>query len=191
MWTIVALLVMAIAVMLLMGVQDGIPENIRGLWDRPAPETPAQSVQAGGPGRGASVRTRVGKWSIVREGAQVEISQDLAGDWSAGALRYDAPAFAFTCYDRKLYARIATRLATTGAQQTTLRIDGAPAAWVRADGNYVYSPAPARLLEQLARRDTLVRFEMDFAELGARAFELDTRELSAAAQALPPACRAP
>lgn len=189
MWTIVALFVIAIAFMLLMGVQDDIPENIRSLWDRPGPETSVPMPRGAGANVAPPVRMRIENWSVVREGGQVEVSRDLAGQWSTGATRYDAPTLAFTCYDQRLYARLATRLGTVGAQHTTLQVDGYEQVWTRAPGNVLYSPAPARLLRQLAQHDGLVQFVFPTAELGERVFELDTRGLRAASQMLPATCR--
>jgi hypothetical protein len=191
MWTIVALFVIAIAIMLLMGVQDDIPENIRGLWDRPGLETSAPAGRGAGTNAPPPVRVRIENWSVVREGGQVELSRDLVGSWSAGTLRYDAPTLAFTCYDQRLYARLATRLDTVGTQHTTLRMDGHEQVWARAPGNVLYSPAPALLLRQLAQSDAPVRFELPTAELGERTFELDPRGLKTAGQMLPASCRAP
>lgn len=187
MWTVVALFVIAIAFMLLMGVQDDIPENIRGLWNRPGAEAPAQPPsRAQGP---VPLRARVEGWEVLREGANVELARDLSGPWNAGALRYDAPTLMFTCYGNTLYARLATRLASAGAQHTAVTVDGHDEQWARAPGNFLYSPAPATLLQHLLERTQPVNFGWPVVELGSRTFRLDPQGLRAASQALPAACR--
>jgi hypothetical protein len=188
MWSIIALLVIGIAFMMLTSVQDDIPANIRGLWDRPQA---AQGVEYDSrePSNApySSITTFRNGWRVVKEGGNVELSKNLEGAWNA-ALRYDPPTFVATCFENRIYARVEARLSTTGDRTTELRVDGRLQQWLRAPGTALYAPDAKGLLQAFGR-PRAIPFELTYAELGKRTFTLDSAGLQELSSELPTACR--
>jgi hypothetical protein len=176
-WVLFSAIAILVGIAMFAKVQPELPTELEFLKGKPqssqvldgssSGESNLAAIPLDGPATG---------WAFQTDGSISEASKDfdqhIAGP---GGQSYDKPAFAVTCYQGHLYARVNTRIKAAGA--IDFDVKGLPA-WTEAPNQNWYSSDAKKTLSTLKARGS-VSVRIAFEEVGVQKFTFNTNGLSA------------
>jgi hypothetical protein len=129
-------------------------------------------------------------WRVFSTADGFEYSKDFEGSIRGGTEQYDAPIFGITCYHNAAYVRIDTRLRAVGTKAVRVTFNGDAADWVRAEGQNIFAPNSARLLNSLSGLPR-AQAQLSFAEAPPQTFTLNLNGIDKILDALHRTCALP
>jgi hypothetical protein len=189
-WVICAIIAILVGVAMFAKLQPELPSELDFLKNKPAG---AQVLDGSGEGTSASNMTAIPLtgtatgWTFQTDGSISEASKDfdqpIAGP---GGQVYDKPAFAVTCYQGHLYARVNSRIRAAGKAPLEFDVKGLPG-WAAAPNQNWYSTDAGKTLSALKARGS-VSVRIAYEEVGTQVFTFNTNGLSAILSKMP-GCR--
>jgi hypothetical protein len=178
-WVLFSAIALLVGIALFSKVQTEFPSELEFLKTKPA----SHQVLNGGEGADSNLSAiamdgPATGWTFQTDGKISEASKDfdqhIAGP---GGQAYDKPAFAITCYQGHLYARVTTRIKAAGAPAISFDVKGLPS-WQEAPNQNWYSTDANKTLTTLKARGA-VPVRIKFEEVGTQQFTFNTNGLSA------------
>jgi hypothetical protein len=178
-WILFSAIALLVGISMFSKVQQDLPPELEFLKGKPeshhvlnggeGAESNLSSISLDGPATG---------WTFQTDGQTSEASKDfdqhIAGP---GGQAYDKPAFAITCYQGHLYARVSTRIKAAGSPAISFDVKGLPA-WSEAPNQNWYSTDAGKTLSTLKARGS-VSVRIAFEEVGTQQFTFNTNGLTA------------
>jgi hypothetical protein len=185
-WVLCSAIAILVGIAMFAKVQMDLPPELEMLRNK-APSSQVLDRTTAGTQNGAGAQANLAAipqtgaatgWTFQTDGRTSEASKDfdqtIAGpDGQA----YDKPAFAITCYQGHIYARVNSRVRAAGKTPITFNVPGIPA-WTAAQNQNWYSSDASRTIAALKARGS-VHVRMSFEELGTQNFTFNTNGLSA------------
>lgn len=178
-WVICSILAILVGVAMFSKLQPDLPPEL-GFLKEPVPafqvldeknngESNMTAIPLSGPATG---------WSFQANGNTSEASKDFDQHIEGpGGQVYDKPAFAITCYQGHLYARVNSRIKAAGLAPVEFAVKGLPS-WVTAPNQNWYSTDAKKALAVLTAQSS-VGVRIAFEDAGVQRFTFNTNGMSA------------
>lgn len=191
-WVLCSAIAILVGIAMFAKVQVDLPPELEMLRNK-APSSQVLDRTTAGTRDGAGAQANLAAilqsgaatgWTFQTDGRTSEASKDfdqpIAGP---GGQAYDKPAFAITCYQGHLYARVNSRVRAAGPTPFAFDVPGIPA-WTVAQNQNWYSADAGKVITTLKARGS-VNVRIAFEELGTQKFTFSTNGMSAIIAKMP------